>query len=128
MGLVRLDVDNEDEGVVFLNLLHGALSVERVDDDLVLVQTGLVRDRLARILGRPRQLKGLGTMEAGRVPDFRLLLGVRLRNDQARQHCIITTTKTASATAHTRSTYTLKGSLRRSVGLLGALGRLGGTS
>ena len=37
LGLVGLGVDNEDKGVVLLNLLHGTLSVQRVNDDLVLV-------------------------------------------------------------------------------------------
>ena len=54
LSLVGLDVDDEDESVVLLNLLHGALSVEWVDDNLVLVQAGLVRDRLARVLGGTR--------------------------------------------------------------------------
>lgn len=63
LGLVGLDVDDEDEGVVLLHLLHGALSVERVHDDLVLIEARQVRDRLAGVLGRARQLQGLGTVE-----------------------------------------------------------------
>ena len=78
LGLVGLDVDNEDERIVLLNLLHGALRVERVHNDLVLVQAGLVRDRLARVLGGARQLQGLGLVEGRRVPDLGRLVGVRL--------------------------------------------------
>ena len=39
LPLVCLDIDNENQGVVLFNLLHGRLSVEGVDDDLVLVQS-----------------------------------------------------------------------------------------
>ena len=51
LALVCLCVDNEDEGVVLLNLLHGALGVERVDEDLAGIETGLARDRAAGVLG-----------------------------------------------------------------------------
>lgn len=78
LGLVRLDVHDEDEGVVLLNLLHGALGVERVHNDLVLVQARCVRDRLARVLGSARQLQGLRAVEAGRVPSLLGLVGVHL--------------------------------------------------
>ena len=39
LPLVCLDIDNENQGVVLFNPLHGRLSVEGVDDDLVLVQS-----------------------------------------------------------------------------------------
>lgn len=44
LSLVGFDVNNKNEGVVFLDLLHGTLGVERVDDDLVLIETRLVRN------------------------------------------------------------------------------------
>ncbi len=44
LGLVRLDVNQEYQGVVLLDLLHRALRVEGVDDDLVLVEAGRVGD------------------------------------------------------------------------------------
>jgi len=78
LGLVGLDIDDEDEGVLLLDLLQGTLGVERVDDDLVLIEAGLVRDRLARVLGSPRQLEGLGAVEGGRVADLGLLVGMDL--------------------------------------------------
>lgn len=78
LGLVGLDVDDEDEGVVLLNLLHGALGVERVHDDLVLIETGRMGNRLAGILGRARELEGLGPVEGGRGPDLAVLVGVHL--------------------------------------------------
>jgi hypothetical protein len=74
LSLVRLDVHNENQGVVLLNLLHGTLSVERVKDNLVGVETGLMRDRLAGVLGRPRELKGLGTVEGGGSADLARLV------------------------------------------------------
>lgn len=78
LALVRLDIDNENEGVVFFNLLHGALRVERVDNDFVMVQTGLMRDRFARIFGRSRELEGLGAMESSRSAYFAHPLGIQL--------------------------------------------------
>ena len=78
LGLVGLDVDNEDQGVVLLHLLHGALSVERVHHDLVLIETRLVRDGLAGILGRAGDNQGLGSVERVAGADLALLHGVRL--------------------------------------------------
>lgn len=78
LALVGLDVDNEDEGVVLLNLLHRALGVERVDDDLVLIQAGLVRNALAGVLGRAREDQGLRAVEGRRETDLAGLVGVHL--------------------------------------------------
>ena len=78
LALVGLDVDNEDEGVVLLDLLHRALGVERVDDDLVLIQAGLVRNALARVLGRAREDQGLRAVEGRRETDLAGLVGVNL--------------------------------------------------
>jgi len=78
LALVGLDVDNEDEGVVLLNLLHRRLGVERVDEDGRRIHARSVGTRLAGVLGRARQLKGLGTVEAGAGPDGALLVRVRL--------------------------------------------------
>ena len=58
LGLVRLDIDNENEGVVLLELLHGRLGVQGVHNDLVLVEAGLMGDRLAVVLGWPGQSEG----------------------------------------------------------------------
>ena len=79
LGLVGLDINDEDQGVLLLNLLQGALGVERVDDDFVLVEAGSMGDRLARVLGGARELEGLGEVEGGRGADLGLLLGVDLR-------------------------------------------------
>jgi hypothetical protein len=51
LALVGLGVDNEDERVVLLNLLHRGLGVERVDENLAGVEAGLARDRNAGVLG-----------------------------------------------------------------------------
>ena len=75
LRLVRLDVDNEDESVVLLDLLHGALGVEGMDNDLVLIQPRRMRNRLARVLRGARDLQGFGAVEAGRVPDLGLFVG-----------------------------------------------------
>jgi len=42
LSLVRLNVDDEYKSIILLNLLHSTLGVERVDDNLVLIETGLV--------------------------------------------------------------------------------------
>lgn len=121
LGLVGLNIDDEDQGVLLLNLLQGTLGVERVDDDLVLVEAGSMGDRLARVLGGARELEGLGEVEGGRGADLGLLLGVDLgaeamsaRRPSHRRHTI-------------EKTYTLEGSLGSLLGL-GTLGRLGGTA
>ncbi len=84
LGLVGLGVHDENKGVVLLDLLHRTLGVERVDDDLVLIQTGLVGERLAVVLGRARELKGLGAVESGRGADLALSVRVVLE-----QHMLI---------------------------------------
>lgn len=62
LALVRLDVNDEDEGVVVLDLLHRRLSVERVDDRAVGVHPGGVDNRLAGVLGLTGKRKGLGAV------------------------------------------------------------------
>jgi hypothetical protein len=78
MRLIGLDVHNKDKSVVFLDLLHGALCIERMDDDLVLVQSRNMRNRLPQVLRRSRNLQGLWAVEAGCVPDLGLLERMRL--------------------------------------------------
>lgn len=66
LALVGLDIDDEDQGVVLLNLLHGALGVQRVEDDLGSVELGSTGNRYTGVLRRPRELEGLGAVEGGR--------------------------------------------------------------
>jgi hypothetical protein len=63
LALVGLDVDNEDEGVVLLDLLHGGLGVQGVQNNTVEVQSGTVGNGNAGVLGGPRELEGLGAVE-----------------------------------------------------------------
>lgn len=86
LPLVRLGVHNEDEGVVLLNLLHRALGVERVDDDLGGIEAGLVRDRLARVLGRAREGEGLRQVERSVGADLADLVRVDLLQETGRQN------------------------------------------
>ncbi len=51
---------------MLLDLLHGALRVQRVQDDLVLVERRRRRHRLAQVLGPARQAQRLGPVEGGR--------------------------------------------------------------
>lgn len=78
LSLVCLDVDNEDEGVVLLDLLHGTLGVQWVDDDLVLIETGLGDDGGTWVLRSTGELKGLRSVEGGRETDLADLVGVNL--------------------------------------------------
>lgn len=53
-----------------LNLLHGALSVERVTDRTELVHARKVRDRLASVLGLAGKTEGVGAVERDSGPDL----------------------------------------------------------
>lgn len=76
LPLVCLDVDNEDKGVVLLNLLHGGLGVQGVDNDLVLVEPGNVGNALAGVLWVAGQREGLWAVEGSRETDLAGNLGV----------------------------------------------------
>jgi hypothetical protein len=81
LSLVGTDVDDEDQGVVLLDLLHGALGVERVDDDLVLIETSLMGNGLAWVFWCTRELEGLRLVEGGRETDLADLVGVDLEEE-----------------------------------------------
>lgn len=70
MSLVGQSVNDKDKGVVFLNLLHGALGIKRVDDDLVGIKGGLRDNRLSRVLRLSGELKGLGPVKGRREADL----------------------------------------------------------
>lgn len=74
LPLVGFDVDDEDQGVVLLNLLHRALGVERVEDDLVRVEASAMGDGLAGVLGRSGELESLGAVEGGGGADLARLV------------------------------------------------------
>lgn len=76
VALVGTEVNNENKGVVVLNLLHGRLGADGELDSAELVHAGKVRDRLAGVLGGASKTKGLGAVEGGRGAD--LLRRVRL--------------------------------------------------
>lgn len=66
LSLVRLNIHDEHQGVVLLNHLHRALGVQRVNDNLVVIEAGLMRDGFAGVFWRPGELEGLGSVEGGR--------------------------------------------------------------
>ena len=86
LGLVGLRVDDEDQGVVLLDLLHGALGVERVNDDLAGIEARLVFDRFAGVLRGARELQGLGKVEGGALSHFGDLVRVDLSVGTGRQN------------------------------------------
>ena len=68
--LVGLQVDDENKGVVVLNLLHGTLSVERVVDGSELVESGQVGDRLSGVFRSSGKSEGLGSVEGDGCSDL----------------------------------------------------------
>lgn len=68
--LVGLNVNEEGQGVVFLDLLHGSLGVKRLTDDTVLIHTGSMSNGLTSVLGGTVQNQGLGDMEMGGGADL----------------------------------------------------------
>jgi len=74
--LVGLDVNDEDQSVVVLNLLHGALSCKRILQDGMLVELVHSWDRSARVLGSSVKLEGLGATEVNVGTDLTSALGV----------------------------------------------------
>lgn len=78
LPLIRLHVADEHQRVILLNLLHGALRVQRVDDDLVGVEARLVRDRFAWVFGGAGQLECFGPVEGRAEADFADFFGVNL--------------------------------------------------
>lgn len=83
LALVGLGVHNEDKRVVLLDLLHRALGVQWVNNHLVVVETGLMRDRLAGIFGRSGELEGLWSVERCRCADLVDLVRVHLDGSSA---------------------------------------------
>jgi hypothetical protein len=78
LPLVGLDINDEDKGVVLLDLLHRALGVERVDDDLSGIEAGLRWDRLARVFRRAGEGESLWEVERGALADLVDLVRVDL--------------------------------------------------
>jgi len=70
LTLVRFQIDNEHQSIVFLNLFHGRLCVQWRYDRPELIHTGSMRHRLARVLGIPSQTKGLWSVEGDREASF----------------------------------------------------------
>jgi len=68
--LVGLDINEESQGVVFLNLLHGSLGVERLTNDTVLIHAGSMGNRLASVLGSTVQNQSLRDVEVGGSADL----------------------------------------------------------
>ena len=80
LPLVCLDVDDKNQGVILLNFLHGGLGIERMDDDLILVQSWGVGNRLAGVLWRTGEGLGLWSVEGGGGSD--LLVNLRVSSLQ----------------------------------------------
>lgn len=80
----------------------------------MLIETGLMRNRLSGILGLPGKLESLGSVEGRRETDLADLLGVDLyvKLDAVEKEVI----------SRAMKTYALQRSLSSSIGLLGTLG------
>ena len=66
LALVGLTVNNKHERVDVLNLLHGALRVQREQESLAGVRALQVRSTLTRVSRVARKTESLGTVERGR--------------------------------------------------------------
>lgn len=66
LALVRLAVNNKDERVHFLNLLHRALRVKREEERLKSVSALRMRGALARVFRVARKTQRLGAVERRR--------------------------------------------------------------
>ena len=64
LSLVCLHVDNENEGVLLFNLLHGTLGIEWVNDDLVGVEAVFMGNRFAWVFRRSRELESFWSVES----------------------------------------------------------------
>ena len=78
LPLVGLDVNDEHQSIVLLNLLHCTLSIERVNDNLVLIKTRLVGNGFSWVLWLAGELKGLRSVEGGREADLPYFMRVLL--------------------------------------------------
>lgn len=64
LALVGTHINDEDDGAVVLDLLHGPLGGEGEPEDLVLVQAAISgTSRLAKVLGVTLELEGPGPVE-----------------------------------------------------------------
>lgn len=63
LPLVGLDIADEYQRIILLDLLHRTLRVQRVDDDLVMIQTWLMRDGFSGVFGTARERERLGSVE-----------------------------------------------------------------
>ena len=75
LPLVRLDIHDKNQRVVFLNLLHRTLCIQRVDNHFVRIETWVLR--------RSGEDKGLGPMKGGGEADFFDFLTVYLKKFSA---------------------------------------------
>ena len=70
LALVGLTVNNKHERVDVLNLLHGALRVQREQESLAGVRALQVRSTLTRVFRVARQAERLGAVERRRRADL----------------------------------------------------------
>ena len=78
LSLVRLDIHNEYQCVVLLDLLHRRLSVERVNDHLVVVESGNMRNGLAWVFRSTAKDESLWSVEGCGCADLAGFLRVDL--------------------------------------------------
>ena len=78
LPLVCLDIYDENQRIVLLNLLHRALSIERMNNDLARIEARLMWDRLARIFRCARECEGFWAVEGGVLALFADLVRVDL--------------------------------------------------
>lgn len=78
LSLICLDIHNKDQGVVLFDLLHRTLSIERVDDHLMGIESWYMGNRFSWVFGRSRQDKGLWSVKCGGEANFSGFFAVHL--------------------------------------------------
>ena len=70
LSLVCLDIHNEDQRVVLLDFFHRTFRIQWVNDDLVVVESGLMRNRFSWVFWRSGEDEGLRSVEGSGEADF----------------------------------------------------------
>jgi len=78
LSLVCLDIHNEDQRIVLLDFFHRTFRIQRVDDDFMVVESGLMGNRFSRVFWRSGEDEGLRSVEGSGEADLAGFLCVHL--------------------------------------------------
>ena len=78
LSLVCLDIHNEDQRIVLLDFFHRTFRIQWVNDDFMVVESGLMRNRFSRVFWCSGEDEGLRSVEGSGEADFAGFFGVHL--------------------------------------------------